>query len=584
MESPTPPVAPTLTIGYVLASPTAQNDGIALGLASVYTVDLVISSVSLAAAIGMLTGCYLISAGRDSGARLRQRLIMSLALSDIVDSAVIIATTSRGVDHPLSSFSPGCNAAGFLYQTATLVNDFCLIAIATATYLIVTHPLSVFTQRMTQTRWVIVLNVFMWGLSAIVSGVGLAVYGFADLGGFCSYGKNAGPFKDLILFVPRTVTFIIVILIYLKLFAFFRRKDSHAVHSYDSGPAGQSLDAIPDFDEDGNLKPERSRKMSLASLQHWYISASIRRGSSSSVRKESKDSDATLVEPSATSASIRSSPTTSTAFQHTMEKTASAMSARDKHDLASRQRWSTYSFTPGPAVLETSEAVPDSPIVSPKHAVHSAGVIESSPEPGLKEYTPGSIPMSHRTGTLPSSDSMSRGMSDSVRRGSLSAIPARILAEAGLSPVMAAPPIPSSQEILEFGDRERRRSSAPTLDHDKIEEDDMKGMSFSEALNAPTKNTKGVLQDVDEANVKPRMSAQEMNRRASMLMLLYPAAYIILFSVSLGRLINNLANHGQGNSDLQAASRWLVFLQGFVDALIYLIIEWRFRAAAKGRT
>ncbi len=80
-----------------------------------------------------------------------------------------------------------------------------------------------------------------------------------------------------------------------------------------------------------------------------------------------------------------------------------------------------------------------------------------------------------------------------------------------------------------------------------------------------------------------------LNRQASVLMLLYPVAYCLLFSVSIIRIITDLANRGNPNpasvsrDALHSISRWFIFAQGAFDALIFQFIERQFRLRMKRR-
>ncbi len=78
-----------------------------------------------------------------------------------------------------------------------------------------------------------------------------------------------------------------------------------------------------------------------------------------------------------------------------------------------------------------------------------------------------------------------------------------------------------------------------------------------------------------------------LNRQASLLLLLYPAAYCVLFSFSLARLCVDLADPGasvrNAHDWLHGLSRWLIFAQGAIDALIFQFVERQFRQRMKRR-
>ncbi|KAJ9479912.1 G_PROTEIN_RECEP_F1_2 domain-containing protein [Pseudozyma hubeiensis] len=78
-----------------------------------------------------------------------------------------------------------------------------------------------------------------------------------------------------------------------------------------------------------------------------------------------------------------------------------------------------------------------------------------------------------------------------------------------------------------------------------------------------------------------------LNRQASLLLLLYPAAYCLLFSISIARLSVDLADPGasvrRSHDALHSLSRWLIFAQGAIDALIFQFVERQFRQRMKRR-
>lgn len=86
----------------------------------------------------------------------------------------------------------------------------------------------------------------------------------------------------------------------------------------------------------------------------------------------------------------------------------------------------------------------------------------------------------------------------------------------------------------------------------------------------------------------PMSAAQYFNRQASLLMLYFPLAvsvqterhefnadeqYLVVFSVSLIRLIYNLVVPGTPNQVLLIVSTWLVLSVGFIDGLVYVSLE-----------
>jgi hypothetical protein len=80
-----------------------------------------------------------------------------------------------------------------------------------------------------------------------------------------------------------------------------------------------------------------------------------------------------------------------------------------------------------------------------------------------------------------------------------------------------------------------------------------------------------------------------LNRQASVLLLLYPAAYVLLFSVSMVRFFVDIIpspeeRDPKRNGDaLHSIARWLIFAQGAIDALVFQLIERQFRRRLKRR-
>lgn len=79
----------------------------------------------------------------------------------------------------------------------------------------------------------------------------------------------------------------------------------------------------------------------------------------------------------------------------------------------------------------------------------------------------------------------------------------------------------------------------------------------------------------EESEVVAESTSSYLNRKTSLLMLYFPLAYCVLFSVSVVRLIYDFVHPNNEPVALQALSRWFIFAQGLVDAVIYGLIEWR---------
>lgn len=130
------------------------------------------------------------------------------------------------------------------------------------------------------------------------------------------------------------------------------------------------------------------------------------------------------------------------------------------------------------------------------------------------------------------------------------------------SQVATAPTTPSRSHFRPFGSR--RQSTA---DH----------------LGTNTNNSSST----DENGVESLGST--LNRQASILLLLYPAAYCVLFSISIIRVIVDISSptdeastkNARTANTLHTVARWTIFAQGAIDALVFQFVERSFRTRMK---
>ncbi|GAA5888952.1 hypothetical protein JCM16303_004682 [Sporobolomyces ruberrimus] len=74
--------------------------------------------------------------------------------------------------------------------------------------------------------------------------------------------------------------------------------------------------------------------------------------------------------------------------------------------------------------------------------------------------------------------------------------------------------------------------------------------------------------------VRGQLSPRQVNRRLSVLLMLYPLAYALLIAVSLARLIQQLVTRSAPSPALSNISRWLIYSQGIIDGLLFTVIRW----------
>lgn len=113
-----------------------------------------------------------------------------------------------------------------------------------------------------------------------------------------------------------------------------------------------------------------------------------------------------------------------------------------------------------------------------------------------------------------------------------------------------------------------------------------RGSAGPAGADRTTRTQTSVNTNTDESSTNIESLGSQLNRQASLLMLLYPAAYCLLFSVSIIRIIDDLTNptrqrESASQNALHSISRWFIFAQGAFDAIIFQFIERHFRKRLK---
>lgn len=124
-----------------------------------------------------------------------------------------------------------------------------------------------------------------------------------------------------------------------------------------------------------------------------------------------------------------------------------------------------------------------------------------------------------------------------------------------------------------LGSQTQTRASVP------VDFDDESGPSLVEFFQA-NQLASGVRapKEGDASGSAPQqMSATAyFNRQASLLMLYFPLAYMLVFSISLARLIYDMVHH-RTNPVLSLLSNWMTMAVGLIDALTYGLAEYLVR-------
>lgn len=159
-------------------------------------------------------------------------------------------------------------------------------------------------------------------------------------------------------------------------------------------------------------------------------------------------------------------------------------------------------------------------------------------------------------------------------------------------PESAGPSAPPSQHQFDthLPCRERRQPSSVTvvdsdqahLDHDVQSPDHVTAPSkphfkrlSSHAFSSARPSPSGAA--TPERTAYRPLSPRQLNKRLSLLMALYPLAYACLVAVSIARLIQQLATKQSPSTGLTWTSRYLIFSQGLVDGILYVVVQLAFR-------
>ncbi|KAM0793418.1 hypothetical protein ACM66B_000867 [Microbotryomycetes sp. NB124-2] len=413
-------------------------------------VNTVICALSFLGGAGIVLGYFCTKAV--GGNRLRQRVVLGLGITDLIQATVIIvASAIHLAGDTFGTNSPACNSTSFLYQTTTVVNSAWTATIALITFTTLVHPLSRLTAAFEHHIAVYVVWGIVWALGIIPAVFGVIFFDSIDTtGGVCWYQSGSLQAK-LMIFVPRAVALLCVIILYGSLLVFLQRRDLSLLQT--------SSDSVVDPDLDDDV---HGRRLSLVRVGEKF-NAWRRRSSATHVGSVS---------------------------EHRQHRNTSA-----------------------------SEA-PWSP-------------------PRLSQDVP--IAQAFSVGLPINGDNDSNA--DSARSSEQADMPARNVC----------------------------RPTAIKRGSTTFDENIQMSMSASHRASVQLPRVK-------------RLSARQINRRLSLLMMLYPIAYLLLFSVSVGRLISQLVSSKPAHPALTNISRWLVFGQGFVDGVLYFVIEYLFRRSTRGRT
>ncbi|GAA5834884.1 hypothetical protein JCM11251_002053 [Rhodosporidiobolus azoricus] len=431
----------------------------------VYAVNVTLSTLSVCGGSAIFVGWWL--APENQKRSLRPLLILALGLTDMLQGAVVLAGNARGLaGHGYAPNSSGCLASGFLYQTAVISVATWTLVIALTTYITLVHPFSRATALL-EHRFAFPTIVICVLLIGIIPSIPVTViYDMVDAGGVCWLPFGTIP-ANLMLFIPRATVLLLTILLYLRLFIFFRTRDT------------KLLDTTMDHEEEDAVDRRLSNRLSLASirLSNW---------------NNRRSSDGTRVSPVAGNGPLSPTPAPLSPIPGSPPTPAIAFSAPFSGPTSSSAAHHSVSISFPPSRE------------SPTHSV------ESTP-----------LPDDYSSPTMPATASS--------KRPSSVAFPARFSAVGDESP--PAEPKTSRLSVSGRGGRVR----------------------------------------------KP-LSPRQLNKRLSLLMMVYPAAYVLLVAVACARLIQSFSRGGAAaDPDLRYASIFLIYSQGAIDGILFVVVAVVFR-------
>ncbi|EGG07753.1 uncharacterized protein MELLADRAFT_85498 [Melampsora larici-populina 98AG31] len=591
-------------------------DAVTFGLKHIYMINTVITALSALGGVTMILPFIFIPQWRQ---KVRHKLILGLGISDISTAlSVLIPSIHLLRGGELDRASPLCQADGFFYEATVLTSSFWTVGIAVVTYTLLIRPMSIFAALLARPWTFPILFGLVWLAGCIISGIGIYLNPMEDLEGFCFYGVHGELYGQLSLFLPRVVVSFVTIVLYLRLFFFFRRQDSFAVVSCPR----TRLDSVIEQDLPG--AHPKSRRGSVQVLIDKARSLSV---STASGRKVSKDSETALVEPivmteaplpqagpgrenalAATPASGCKDPQTACLEPNTSSIlppqsvppscTSSTVGVSIKPDINNPFPLFTLSAPPPFQTTSTSSQSEISSVGLGSQPSNSTNVEDPSTEPApISNSVFGNYSiLAGPTSTVPTQLPFTRQPFVSGPTGPPDIAPE----EPVVSPSSegSATTTPASEDVNQkpplrpglckaqrswnwFSYTQSNASSALT----KEVKETFKPVRVPRAVIIEPLPIERIQRShpttlIPFSNNIKRLSGQELNRRASMLMLLYPAAYTVLLSVSLARLVLEMG-HMHPNPYVNAISKWLIMSSGWVDAVIFIFIEWTFRQATR---
>ncbi|BGP52726.1 hypothetical protein JCM8202_004359 [Rhodotorula sphaerocarpa] len=212
-------------------------------------VDSAVSSLSVLGGLAITIGYFFAPQKH----HLRLKLILGLGVTDFVQALTTLAGTGlRIAGHPYQADSPSCLASSFVYQACVICNACWTLAITLVTYSTLLHPLSTMTSWLESQLAFPIIAILCVGVSIAPAIVMTTIYRMEDAAGVC-WLPSASLAAKLELFIPRAFVLVLVILLYLRMFLYFRTRDMDVLDTTSSG-------------QDSDARQSRSNRFSLARI------------------------------------------------------------------------------------------------------------------------------------------------------------------------------------------------------------------------------------------------------------------------------------------------------------------------------
>jgi len=575
-------------------------------------VDAVMLSLTILGALSMIgTMAWLEYKGRPSTTR--TRIVQSLVLSDFVLGVTGLISVSLALSPEKLKAGQACDGLGTLLVAVLWTEHLWTLTLAVATFMILIYPLHTLTLWL-EKRWYL-LWIGVWTVSFGVAVLGYELYGYVPNGGICYYPSSSGLYGELMQFIPRGMVFVVISILYARLFVFLRRPDKIRSPYYDDSSVGETSGMPTTFFGFRTRRISSLFRKGKPTQNDLRIDIPKQQPIDVNASYEAHDVANGAISPLSAATPITEIPPWERmelpVFQVDGQRFGGA--SANQPNISSNP-WGNWKGL-GTGKVQDSRKRPSTPSsqspLMPTSRTFGSGSTQGdirelprmiSPKletiPSMMDAptinTPDDHPPSSRRSTLtgphhprkpstlseagpltpqPSMSHLSEGYDPDIRRGSaVSATQStrRSSATPTVKECEVIHPSPSERNSIDL----RRHRTAEEEEDDNW--DLMRILQQSAPVRSRHERDQGETVELVEESM-----ASYLNRKTALLMLWFPLGYCLLFSVSLVRIIYDFV--GTPPVALRAVSRWFIFAQGLLDALIYGLVEWHTKRVVRKR-